>query len=389
MTALHGYVQAEYLKRDISVDELSAGTGAPLNEDKFAVRRARLSGRSDWCWAGVSGEVELFGAGAVARPIAAEVHAQYSTDRAKPAIVGLRGGLIPVPFGFENYEQSHVQRFFGEQALFTNSLVPGRYDFGVGLFGQVWSLNWALAAQNGQPIGAPDFAYQDPNRAKDLAARIQVRREVVKSFDARFAVSLLEGRGFSPGTQPTKTTFEWRDLNEDGRVAVSELVPIPGSAGRASTSFRRWAVGADLQLRAKVPVIGDLLVYGEAALGVNVDRAIAPADPILLGRDQRGLGWYAAVVQNVTQYFSLGARYEEYDPNIDALDQFGGNAVIARRKFKTLSAGVSANFAAQHDMRGRVLLEYERQKNSLGRDARGLPAQLANDTLRARLEVAF
>jgi hypothetical protein len=282
-----------------------------------------------------------------------------------------------------------LQRAFGEQSLFSNSFVPGRYDFGVGLFGHVWALSWAVAAQNGQPIGAPDFAYLDPNRAKDLAARIQVRRDLAQHFNAALAFSLLEGRGFSPGTRPTKTTFEWRDLNEDGRVATSELVPMPGSAGRASKSFRRWAVGADVQLRTSVPVLGDLMVYGELALGVNMDRAIAPADPVLLGRDQRGLGWYVGVVQNVTRYFSVGARYEQYEPNIDALDQFGGNAVVARRKFKTLSVGVSANVSMPRAMRGRVLLEYEHQKNSLGRDSRGQPANLDNDTLRARLEVAF
>jgi hypothetical protein len=200
---------------------------------------------------------------------------------------------------------------------------------------------------------------------------------------------MIYGYGFSAGTPPSKDSFEWQDLNEDGRVTESELIPIPGSAGRPSQNFERWGVGADAQLWTQIPKLGQLMLYGEAAFGVNLDRGVAIADPVLLGRDQRSLGWYVALTQDFTKWVTLGVRYDQYEPSRDALELFDGITVVTRRRFRNLSTGVSTQFWPVERVKFRFLAEYEHQWNTLGRDNAGRPAQLDNDTLRFRMEMVF
>lgn len=385
-----GFSQIDYLRRQISLDELSDGTGDPLNEDRFLVRRARLRVDREWRFVGVSALTELFVDGSTARPLAFDIHAQLpGAAEGEPPLLQLRAGLFPVPFGFESYQQTDSERFFGERSLFAYGLVPGRFDLGAAISGHLWGVDWIVAAQNGEPLESGEFAYADPNSAKDLAGRVRVTGELFGGVRGAAAFSLLHGRGFSPGTPPTKDTFEWQDLNEDGRVLPSELIPIPGSSGRPSQNYDRWGLGADVQLWAQVPRLGELMVYGELATAVNLDRAVAPADPVLLGRDQRGFGFYVAAVQQLTGHATAGLRFEQYEPNADALELFDGVTVVTRRRFRTLTAGVSANRRLSESARARLLLEYDHQRNSLGRDNRGRPAQLDNDTVRVRVEVVF
>jgi len=388
-TIISGFIQTDYLVRDISLDELSDSTGEPLNEDGFLMRNARLRFESDWRWVGMYGEIEMFTAGRTARPVALDVHAQLPGKDGKPPLLQVRAGIFPVAFGFEDFQQGNADRFFGERALFSHAFVPGRFDTGAALSGHIWGVDWIVAVQNGEPLGAANYDVVDPNAAKDVSGRVRVRGDLFGGVRAAGAVSMLYGKGFSAGTPPTKDTFEWRDLNEDGRVLPSELIPIPGSAGRPSENFKRWGLGADFQIWAPIPRLGELMFYGEAAIGVNLDRAVAPADPVLLGRDQRSIGFYVAAVQEFAEYFKVGARFEQYEPNVDSLELFDGVTVITRRRFRTLTSGISANTKLSATVRARLLIEYEFQRNSLGRNNQGRPAQLDNNTFRVRAEVVF
>lgn len=389
-----GFAQIDYTRRQISVDELSDGTREPLNEDRFQVRRARLRLWREWKYVGVFSVTEFFADGSTVRPIGLDIHAQLpakeGADEDAPPRLIVRAGLQPVPFGLENYEQTDDIRFFGERALFTAGFIPGRFDLGVSVGGHLWgAVDWIVAVQNGEPIGSGPYPYLDPNGGKDISGRIRVEGEIVEGVHIAFASSVLSGRGFSPGTAPTKDTFEWRDLNEDGRVLQSELLPIPGSAGRPSQDFRRWGVGSDLQLWTEVPRLGHLHVYTEVGLGVNLDRGVAPADPVLLGRDQRSLGILVAFTQDFTKHVTLGARAEQYEPSVDALELFDGVTVLTRQRFRTLTTGLSLNHFPREDVRVRLHTEVEVQQNSLGRDNQGRPAQLDNGTFRVRAEVRF
>jgi hypothetical protein len=385
-----GFAQVDYLRLERSLDELSDGNREPLNENQFLVRHARLRLSRDWQHVGLTSLTEFFGTDQGVRQVAFDIHAGLPGLKAEdPPLVQLQAGLIAVPFGFENYEQGDGDRFFGERSLFAYGYVPGRFDVGAALRGHIAQVDWIVAAQNGEPLESGEFAYEDPNSAKDYSGRVRVSGNLLPGVHVAMATSLLYGRGFSPGTAPTKDTFEWRDLNEDGRVLPSELIPIPGSSGRASSNFKRWGLGTDLQIRTTIPRLGETMIYGEIALAVNLDRAVAPADPILLGRDQRSLGFYVAAVQELTKHASAGFRFEQYEPNRDALELFDGMTVVTRRRFRTATFGVAANLQTPQSARARLLAEVELQKNSLGRDNGGRPAQLDNDTLRLRLEVAF
>lgn len=385
-----GFVQVDFLRRQISEDELSDGTREPLNETAFVLRNARVGVDADWRYVGTTASAELFSNGGPVRPATFDLHAQIPRrDPGAPPWVQLRTGLLRVPFGFENFNQNDAQRFFGERTLVSHAYVPGLFDVGASLEGQLWALRWIVGVYNGQPVGAPGFGYRDPNAAKDYAGRLHLRGLLPGGIDAALGTSFLYGTGFSAGTPPSKDSFDWIDLNEDGRVTVAEIIPVTGSAGRPSENFSRWGLGVDTQLRRRLPRVGLLTLYAEMAVGENLDRAVAIADPVLLRRDQRGLGWYVGLTQQLTRHATIGVRYDQYHPDLDRIEPYEGTTVITRRRFQTVSGGVAGHLHQGEAMAARLLVEYEHQRNSLGRDAQGRPAQLDNDTLRVRAEVVF
>ncbi|MEN0067753.1 MAG: hypothetical protein AAGA48_36830, partial [Myxococcota bacterium] len=160
-----GFAQVDYLTRQISIDELSDGTRDPLNENRFSVRRARVRVGRAWRHFALRSVTELFSRGTTARPVGLEIQAYLPHDDDEPPLLQVRAGLFPVPFGFESYEQTDDYRFFGERALFTYSMIPGRFDLGVALAGHIWAIDWIVAAQNGEPLDSGTFAYRDPNAA--------------------------------------------------------------------------------------------------------------------------------------------------------------------------------------------------------------------------------
>ncbi|MEM7152567.1 MAG: hypothetical protein AAF799_06985 [Myxococcota bacterium] len=384
-----GFIQVDFLHRQISEDELSDGTREPLNETGFSLRNARFGFDADWRYVGTTAYVDLFSDGGWVRPATVDLHVQLPGKEGAPPLVQLRAGLLRVPFGFENDNQNDAQRFFGERTLVSHAYMPGLFDVGASLSGQLWALRWIVGVYNGQPVGAPGFGYRDPNAAKDFAGRLQLRGDAFRWLDAAIGLSGLWGKGFSAGTPATKDSFDWVDLNEDGRVTLAEIIPVTGSAGRPSENFSRWGLGADVQLRSQIPRIGQLMLYAEVAAGHNLDRGVAIADPVLLRRDQRGIGGYVGLTQQLTRHATIGVRYDEYLPDLDTLEPYEGTVVITRRRFQTVTAGVAAHLQQGEAMATRLLLEYAHQRNSLGRDAAGRPAQLDNDTLRVRAEVVF
>ena len=385
--AVSGYIQLDYQRLDRSQDELHDGSGEPLNEDQFLLRRAHLrtTGRlSYFGFVAEAGFTTVGGPQVGLRQV--EGFARWP-ERDKP-IVRLGFGVFEVPFGYEVYEQGNLQRLFPERAMVSEAFVPGLYDVGARLSGELHWLSWAIAAQNGEPLGTRAYPGLDPNAAKDIAAYVSLHGDVFDWLSLKGGVSGIVGAGFSPGTPPTKDRVVWRDFNEDGIVQQSEQIAVRGAAGIASESYDRWGVAAHLHATAEIPVLGALDVYGELAIGVNLDRGVAPEDPIALGRDQRSRGWYVALTQEITPYGIIGARIDRYDPNTDALDLQGGETVLARRPFTTYTFVGGALLDLDY-VRGRAVVEYAHQDNALGRDDRGLPARLKNDTLRARLEVSF
>lgn len=388
-----GFSQADYVNRQSSLDELSAADRRPLNENRFVLRNARLryqrAWKHRWMHLALRTELELLLAPGVVRPTNVELRLHSGDLLGPKARIELSAGLIAIPFGFEMHAQGHGDRFFGERSMVTRAFLPGRFDLGLALWGHYKALSVVVALQNGEPIGVGNFAYLDPNKSKDITARAQLAQDVFPWLHLQGGVSWLWGKGFSPGSAPTKDRFEWLDIDGNGIVAKSELLPIPGAAGRASESFERWAVGADFRAYTTILWKQRTSFLAEGAFGQNMDRAIAIADPVLLGRDQRSFGYYVGLTQEIGPWVEVGTRYEHYEPNADRLELFDGINVIARRKFRAVNLGAALRYRFNRSTKARLLVEYEFQDNALGRTSTGRPAKLNNNTFRTRVEVVF
>jgi hypothetical protein len=384
---LTGYLQADWgIWNQMSEDELNQSTSQPLNEERFVIRRARLKATLDKTY--TAGVLELDGNtvnGTTARLIDAEASAKLPGEEGAPLpLVMATIGLFKIPFGYEVL-QSDRDRLFLERSTAEHGLFPGEYDLGMRLQGGWRFLRYAVAVQNGEPLGEKSFPGRDPNAGKDVAGRVGIDTSITDNVSVAVGFSGLSGFGFHPGTPATKAVVQWSDRNEDGAFSTSELVVSPGIAATPSGNFSRFGYGADLNLSVAVPNVGRATAYGEVYVAKNLDRGILPADPLgPVGRDYRELGGYGAVVLDVGDYASVGARYDAYNPDRDSSDP-AKSLVPTKASYGTL--GLVA--ALRWPEGGRLTLEYDHNTNHLGRDATGNPTTLKADTLMLRGQVAF
>lgn len=383
---ISGYAQAQYENSQLSEDQLQQG-GIPLNQDRFLVRRARIRVDRAFRWASTTIEID----GNTTRGPAfglrrAEVSLLYRNSDPNagadaPPYVRLTGGLSEIPFGYEMTDSSR-SRLFTERSLGSLALFPSDPDVGVRLSGGFAFFRYALAAINGEAYDdRPGRFVRDPNRAKDIVARVGVDTRPSSSFRVSGGTSFLTGKGFHPGTDATKGTVAWRDLNENGVIDGGELNAIPGSARTPSENFNRWAIGVDLEL-ALDTWLGRSRLYGEAFVAQNADRGLMIADPIASGYDAREFGFYVAATQEVTRWAVLGFRFDRYDPNADAFDKRGGKLIPADASITTLSPVIAAVLPD----RMRLSLQYDFIQDTLARSAVGVPTDLKNDQVTLRLQ---
>lgn len=381
-----GFVQADaVLYHAASEDQLDQGTGLPLNETRFLIRRARLRAEATYRFLGAA--FELDGntvAGPVARILGAEVSARLSAGPDRPPYVMATVGFFKIPFGREVLEYD-PDRLFLERSSVVRALFPGEFDLGVRVSGGWRPLRYALAALNGEPAGEAGFPGRDANASKDLVGRVGVDARIVPSLRLAAGVSGLYGSGLHPGAPASKDVLTWRDDNDDGVVQPSELQALAGSAATPSQSFTRNALGLDASLSWEVPRLGTLELAGEVIWALNLDRLLWPADPVAAGRDLREFGWYLGVSQELTPYARVGLRYDFYDPDADANEQRGGSRVPLARATDTLAVVA----AAQHARIGRLSVEYDHNRNALGRTSGGAPTTLGRDVLMVRAQMVF
>jgi len=271
----------------------------------------------------------------------------------------------------------------GGERLEVEVFFPGEQDVGARLSGGLGFFRYAVAAMNGQPLDDRNpLPVGDPNKAKDLVARLGFDARPTGTFRVSGGVSALYGNGFHAGTDATKDSVTWRDLNQNGSIDAGELTPVPGTAATPSASFTRWAVGADVELRLRTP-IGLSMLYGEALIATNLDRGLFVADPIATGIDVRHFGAYGAFVQEITPYALAGFRFDYYDPNADFFDKRGGKLLPISQAIKTFSPIVGAVLPG----RARLLFQYDAVRDLLAKDRSGVPTDLKNDRFTFRLQV--
>ena len=386
---LTGYVQADLAFRQSSEDQINTSTGNPLNENRFMIRRARLRATLDRTY--VAGLLEL-DANTVNGPQARIAGAEASLRLPGPDGAGsdvpllmATIGLFKIPFGWEVIE-SDRERLFLERSTTERALFPGEYDVGARLQGGWRFLRYALAAMNGDPIGERAFPVREPNHQHHWVGRLGIDGgegpwRVVAGFSG------LYGTGFHKGTPATKPGIQWIDSNEDGVIDSNELRPVPGRAAEPSINFPRHALGADL-LIAGTTGIGRTTAYGEIYYARDLDRTILPADPTgavgAVGRSYRELGWYVALMQDIGPHATIGARYDYYNPDRDASDRQIGMVVPNDASYSTL-----ALVGALRSPSGRLIVEYDINRNHLGRAASGLPTNLRDNVFAIRGEASF
>lgn len=381
-----GFVQADAVAyHQDSEDQLDGGNGQPLNETRFLIRRARLRAEAESTYVG--GALELDGntvSGSQARLLGAEVSAQIPSRTGEISFVRGTLGLFKIPFGRE-VRQYDPERLFLERSQVVRALFPGEYDLGLQVQGGYRFLRYQLAVMNGEPSGEAQFAARDPNQSKDLVGRIGVDATLWRTARLRLGFSGVYGEGFSPGRLAGKDVLAFRDDNDDGQVQLSEVLVLHGQAAVPSQNFSRDALGIDLEVAVQVPKLGALLLAFELIVARNLDRAAFPADPVASGRDLRELGYYVLFTQEITPYVSVGVRYDFYDPDADRQQQLGLLRIPVSAAFSTLAS----TLAVQHPRFGRLAIEYQNQRNALGRTAAGLPTTLGKDSVTLRAQVSF
>jgi hypothetical protein len=386
---LFGFVQADgVVYSGASVDELNPSTGAPLNETRFLIRRARLRADADYGF--IAGAIELDGntvSGPTARITNVEVSACWprcAPADGRPPLVMATLGLVRIPFGFEVQEKDYV-RLYLERSNVARALFPGEYDLGARLQGGWRWLRWQAAAMNGHPSGDKQFTLVDPTASKDFLGRVGADTRPHPRLAITGGISALYGTGFSRGAASTKDTLVWRDSNADGQVDITEIVGVVGQPSTPSRTFSRYALGGDVRVTVELPRVGPLTVAGEIVWATNLDRALYIADPIATGRDLRELGWYVGATQQLTRWCAVGVRYDRYDPDADARQQVGATMVPRDKTFAALSIVA----AAMVQPYGRLSLEWDHSTNALGVDLTGAPTTLGGDVVTLRGQVVF
>ena len=381
--SLYGYVQADYQMRQSSEDQLSA-TGQPLNQDRFLIRRARLGVVMDRRYG--EGLVEIDGNtvnGPAFRLFQAEASVKLPTqaDGAPPLLMATIG-MFRAPFGHE-VPQDDRYRLFMERTTAARAFFPGESDLGLRVSGGWQFIRYVLAVQNGQPLGGNSFVAVDPNHQKDVLGRVGVE-QALANLEFKGGVSALEGKGFHPGPLASKPTLQWNDGNEDRNITAGEISGNPGSSASPSASFTRQAFGADVSVSMRFLSSTRTTLASELYLAKSLDRAVLPADPKgVMGRNFREIGYYVSLIQEYGPW-RLGVRYEYYNPDQDANEIAKQVPVSTNASYSTLAiiGGCSASW-------GRVLLEYDRNRNHSGIDVNGMPANLADDAVTLRGEVRF
>lgn len=377
-----GYVQVDATPWDEeSIDQLDPSTGEPLSTEKFLIRRGRL--RAEARKDGLFGTFELDG-NTIDRPTARILAAQvgYAYPAKDPKLI-LAAGLFRVPFGME-VPMAERDKPFLEPPAFARALFPGNYDGGITASGRLGLVRWAVALVNGAMALDGQWQGADPSSSYDVLGRLGAVIEGPRKFRVELGVSGLTGKGLHAGTPPTKDELQWIDENQDGIVQETELQVLPGAPGLPSESYKRDAIGADVQLHWCLCKLGTGMAFFEAALASNLDRGLIYSDPIASARDLRQLGFAVGLVQNVTRYAMVGARYDRYDADRDALERAGIDLVGVDKVFSTLSVMVSAQWHG-----ARLVGQFDRQRNPFGRADDGTPTTRDADRLMFRAQVGF
>lgn len=378
-----GYLQTQYESNQISADQLQQG-GAPINQDRFTLRRGRLRLDHGWEYANATLELDANttrGMNVGIRRAEGSVLYRGNNGKDLPPLIMLSLGVTDLPFGFELLESARVRPFM-ERSLGSSALFPTEMDVGLKLSGALSFVRYAFAVTNGEPVDTLNRYPRDPNAAKDFSGRVGVETQPMAALSIGGGTSFYQGKGFHAGTDATKPSFTWLDVNEDRAIQANELQPIAGASAQPSSNFKRWAYALDLELTLRT-TFGATRLVAEGFLASNLDRAYLIADPTIGQNDVREAGGYLALVQDVTKWGQVGFRASYYDPNSDFFDSLRGRQVPTSLAVTTLSPMVALRWQDT----ARLSFQYDFVRDSLAKDEAGVPKDAKNNQLTLRLQV--
>lgn len=385
---IYGYVQGQFQTDQSSQNEL-AQDGRPLNQNRFLIPRARLVAEREWKIASLLLELDgntsngpAFG---LQRAEASLLH-RGSNPVTLPPQLALTLGQFRVPFGDENL-QSSALRWFTERSLASRAMFPSEIDLGLRVAGALGWFRYSVAATNGQPMGTGAFALRDPDSAKDLVGRLGVGVKASERLDVTAGISSLLGRGFHPESGGVKAQVQWNDRNGDGIFQPEEVTGVDAVAARPSSTYRRFALGFDGQVRLRwrlLEMAQETELGGALYVASNMDRGLFLADPVLIGRDTRHTGYVLSLVQEIGDWVVAGVRADFYNPDSDASDFQNAKPVQpSDRSIQTYSPMLGLRY----QRRARLVFQYDIVRDKLGRDEAGVPTDLRNDRMTVRLQV--
>jgi Phosphate-selective porin O and P len=269
---LTGYIQAQYVNDERSVDELSGAS--TRNLDQFSIRRARV--KFTYQFLPTSRFVlqpDVTSSGVTLKDGYVEFTEPWTSWRHT-----LTAGQFNWPFGFE-IMYSSSNREVPERSRMVRTLFPGERDRGVMLsgLGLGEKLRYQVAVVNGTGT-SQSF---DANRRKDVVARVGYKFGAVNA-----GVSAYHGTDLvATGTNARGVEFDKERLGLD----VQWVTPLPG-----------------LGLRGEY-------ITGRQAPAPGTNRPVSHD----VG------GWYVYAIQNIGTRHQFAVRVDEYDPDTDV----DGNAI--------------------------------------------------------------
>lgn len=305
---LSGYIQAQYLNDESSVNSLSSPT-ATRNRDQFSVRRARV--KFAYQFSSTSRFIlqpDITTSGVTLKDGYVEYTEPWTTWHHT-----LTAGQFNWPFGFEiGYSSS--DREMPERSRVIRTLFPGERDRGVQVsgLGFVDRFQYKVAIVNGTGT-TQSF---DFNKRKDLVGRVG---GTLGPLD--LGASIYRG---------------------------SELVSVAGAA--AGLEFDKERQGIDFQLVTPITGLG---VRGEYITGKQPPAPNAAANAALSAEVE---GYYLYAIQNIGTRHQLVARYDSYDPDSgnDLPDTIGNAKVVT----------LGGSYIFHWDAHSKVMLTYEKPDTS-------------------------
>ena len=312
-----GYIQAQWQYADSNGQpSIAGGNFAPLTKQRFQLRRARLKTQYESATSRYVLQFDVAQTGLAIKDA-------YATLM-EPWLKTFSGtmGVFNRPFGFE-IAYTSTSRASPERSPGFQTKIPGERDLGAMLeiappseMGPLGMLNF----KGGVFTGMRENTVENDNE-QDFIGRLGFQAPF---YDLNLSIDGGVSAYIGKVTARNDTVFE-------SGTGANGLAAMIRDVGNLNGTIDRNYYGVDLQLYYDLPVIGGTSLRGEYLWGeqpgVAGSSSFYPGTGALYKREF--MGWYAMLVQNIFAKNQLVAKYDVYDPNVNADASDIGKATTA------------------------------------------------------------